>query len=327
MIRRGGVCVLPNWIPPHEVDALRTSISVLRAQGAFHPSGLSNRQRGDTNEFGASDRRTCTVTHEIDDVDQDARRPVEERLEQLRRTLEDTFKCHLELSEQYYSISPASSFLPRHMDERHEETKGEKGWENTSRRSISWLLYLNNAVWNSEANGGELRLYCRQSNHKCGAHKGDLQVGWLPSTTLSSERNLWVPVFLDSWKKIRCEDEWVPRSALYRLAPNGRRDYLSEAFGPDSPTWPSSDGSLEPDEFAAALAMQLTSSHHQQSFRGVEQLVDAEIVDVLPVGGTLVLFDSVVVPHEVLETKQGERIAMAGWFHEPVQDFPDWYGA
>ena len=28
----------------------------------------------------------------------------------------------------YYSVSTEGSFLPRHMDERHEELKGAKGW-------------------------------------------------------------------------------------------------------------------------------------------------------------------------------------------------------
>ena len=51
-----------------------------------------------------------------------------------------------------------------------------------------------------------------------------------------------------------------------------------------------------------------------------------KIVDVAPSAGTLVLFASVVVPHEVLKVKSGERLAIAGWFHEPVQAFPDWYG-
>ena len=47
---------------------------------------------------------------------------------------------------------------------------------------------------------------------------------------------------------------------------------------------------------------------------------------VAPLGGTLVLFDSVAVPHEVLPTLRGERLALAGWFHEACQDCPDWYG-
>ena len=44
-----------------------------------------------------------------------------------------------------------------------------------------------------------------------------------------------------------------------------------------------------------------------------------------PIGGTLAIFDAVTVPHEVLPTRAGERIAMAGWFHEAQRPFPDWF--
>lgn len=67
-------------------------------------------------------------------------------------------------------------------------------------------------------------------------------------------------------------------------------------------------------------------------------------VNVAPRGGTLVLFDSVTCPHEVLAVgalpsggvggtgDQGggdnahaeSRIALAGWFHEAQQPFPSW---
>lgn len=36
-------------------------------------------------------------------------------------------------------------------------------------------------------------------------------------------------------------------------------------------------------------------------------------------GGTLVLFDSVCVPHEVLATRGRERYACSGWFHERLE--------
>ena len=48
------------------------------------------------------------------------------------------------------------------------------------------------------------------------------------------------------------------------------------------------------------------------------------VVDVNPAGGTLVLFDSVAVPHEVLPVIRGERLALAGWFHEAQQEWPSW---
>ena len=32
------------------------------------------------------------------------------------------------------------------------------------------------------------------------------------------------------------------------------------------------------------------------------------------------------VMHQVLPTDAGERVALAGWFHEAQQEFPEWYG-
>eukprot|EP00984_Skeletonema_dohrnii_P026662 scaffold16028_cov56-Skeletonema_dohrnii-CCMP3373.AAC.1 len=75
---------------------------------------------------------------------------LEEKLEDLKSNLElllsppkDGANLELHLAEMYYSISPKGSCLPRHQDERHEETKGDTGWINDTRRSISWILYLN----------------------------------------------------------------------------------------------------------------------------------------------------------------------------------------
>ena len=42
------------------------------------------------------------------------------------------------------------------------------------------------------------------------------------------------------------------------------------------------------------------------------------IRDIPPEGGTLVLFDSVSLPHEVMPTVGRERFALSGWFHEAV---------
>jgi hypothetical protein len=106
-----------------------------------------------------------------------------------------------------------------------------------------------------------------------------------------------------------------------------QREYLSKPFGPDSPTWPKQLG-LEPLEFAQALALQLSNQDLQENFIGTEDISGPgiEIIDVVPYAGTLVMFDSVVVPHEVMEVKSGQRLAVAGWFHEDQQTFPDWYG-
>ena len=44
------------------------------------------------------------------------------------------------------------------------------------------------------------------------------------------------------------------------------------------------------------------------------------LADVNPIGGTLVIFDSVTLPHEVMPTKQRDRWATSGWFHEDQQE-------
>lgn len=241
------------------------------------------------------------------------------------------------------------------MDERHEETKGEKAWRAGTRRSISWLLFLNESGWDDgNGAGGELRAYCRLCDDaRCGEHEGNVQVGWIPTESngtdgAGGEADRFEPIFLDCWVKTRADeggdDEvfddgtsvrqlWHPLYAMYRLRKRtpheieGRpekREYLTDVFGPDSPTWPSGEN-LDPDGFAAALASQLPT-HLGKKFVSTEAVHESP-VDVVPLGGTLVLFDSVAIPHEVLMTTEGERLAMAGWFHEKQQDFPEWYGS
>jgi hypothetical protein len=373
ILGQGGLYVEHNWINPEQIAGLQRDISYLRtlpldAEGTsgFQTSGLSNRSVGDENLFGPSDRLTCTITACLGGNRQ-LRAVVEGKLENLKLDLQDALGINnhgLELAELYYSSSPTGSFLPRHMDERHENTKGEKGWMNDTRRSISWLLYLNDHNWGSaesENAGGELRAYCRKSRTGCGSHEGNIQVGWLSKDSKRVDRwddkEKFDPVFLDSWVKtptMRMVDEerntdadsdvddpysslqWRPLSALYRLTGESssqvqpqlqpqpqQREYLSDAFGPDSPSWPS-DTNLDPAEFASALASQLPASI-RNSFISTEATHE-QPMDISPTGGTLVMFDSVAIPHEVLLTTKGERLAMAGWFHELQQPFPEWYG-
>lgn len=50
--------------------------------------------------------------------------------------------------------------LGRHLHEHHEETKGSKGWLFPTRRSVTWLVYLNDAWQNEE--GGALHTFPRK---------------------------------------------------------------------------------------------------------------------------------------------------------------------
>jgi Rps23 Pro-64 3,4-dihydroxylase Tpa1-like proline 4-hydroxylase len=47
------------------------------------------------------------------------------------------------------------------------------------------------------------------------------------------------------------------------------------------------------------------------------------VEDISPMKGSLVIFDSVTVPHQVEAIRKGRRIAMVGWFHEETQRFPE----
>ena len=407
IIRKGEVYVEHNFLTHSEITEIRNDIAQLKNASIFKPSGLSNRVAGDQNEFGNEDRLTCTITPDLmkgDSQFSHIRSVVDEKLEMLKQKLQLalTKQSHdkistgleLELAEMYYSISPQGSYLPMHNDERHEDTKGEKGWMHETRRSISWLIYLNDDGWggssclskntlpsSSPGNGGELRAYCRRCSHgvQCGSHEGNIQVGWLqmPSSNsieleseLDDRREIeeFEPIFLDSWIKTStnelCNENpvdgdneetllWHPLSALYRLEQTytdeisklssshkglsnndhniryeySQREYLSKPFGANSPGWPS-DMNLEPSEFAKALSCQLLDIDLRNRFVGIEDIDDPNmiVVHILPTGGTLVMFDSVAVPHEVLGVEKGGRLAVAGWFHEMQQEFPDWYG-
>jgi len=362
IIQKGGLFIQPNWITAKEIDALRRDIAHLRENGrhtcslsldynnnnnktlTFIPSGLSNRVKGDDNEFGKSDRLTCTLTAGLegngdcwirDVMDAKLNGLIEEITEQ------QPSRQRLSLEEQYYSISPVGSLLPRHMDERHEETKGsENAWLSETRRSISWLVYLSDS---ETVTGGQFRAFTRHCKGPyCGAHDGNVQIGWLDyylDEHKYEHEQRYDPVFLDSWvktktvKKHNIDDinehgarQWQPLYSLYRMKmKNGKeeREYLSHPFGTTSPGWPQAID-LEPHKLGNALASQLFPQV-QSKFILTDKIHDNP-TDIQPTAGTLVLFDSVAVPHEVLEVTRGDRLALAGWFHETQQVFPDWYG-
>ena len=142
------------------------------------------------------------------------------------------------------------------MDERHEESKGPRGWLLPSRRSLSWLIYLSetqetndrddqqqenakqNKAWDAKQNGGLLRTFPQRhfrpsgemgwvETVQCGSHNGNLQVGWLlPTTTYSldkgySNRSLVThPVFLDCWHQYMnpYTSELEPHNVLYTVS-------------------------------------------------------------------------------------------------------------
>ena len=347
----GSIFTTRLLVPLPLLAALRADALALEKAGQFAPSGLTKAVLAEHQQFGNADRLVCRVTPNLGG-DGDAWRSFKRHLDELRQAVGTTLGRSLICAEQYFSIHREGAFLQWHMDEKHEELKGPRGWRTSHRRSVSWLLYLS-----PECSGGELRGYCRDSTMESGpvgAHEGNLQVGWLAgvgadgSGRAISEGEEWaapepaVPVYMDAWTRVGsaspCDNVhvgkapgahgteaqtggWRPLSALYRLGPSGSRVWLSPCFEFESIA-PSSR-STNTDALRQQLPLEL-----QGDFSSVEAVPHeggppARVVDVSPAEGTLALFDSVSIPHEVLPTTGGTRIAMAGWWHEPQRAFPD----
>jgi hypothetical protein len=145
-----------------------------------------------------------------------------------------------------------------------------------------------------------------------GSRKGDLQIGWLTPTFNDPKER---PVFLNSQR-----GGINGKSALYIDSDDGLREiYLTKDFDADPFLF------LTSDFFIQNLLIQ----NHElgRRFHYIEQPKSAltkyfkddpgeMITDIAPTGGTLVMFDSVTLPHEVMATMERERWAASGWFHE-----------
>ena len=234
-----------------------------------------------------------------------------------------------------YTRFGPGAYLKRHIDEHHEELKGVRGWEKPTRRSISWLIYLNEDDWDPEIHGGQIRCFERRSlpSGRIGAMpNGDLQIGWL-RTQAGDVRARERPVFLDG--RVKDEDEKGANCAMYIITEeeNGQKipKYITKSFRPnpvlflsggdffarklliDNPTLAPFFHFLEPPRSAAD---KFFAKVQTPSLPEDDEIAD----DIAPIGGTLVLFDSVSLPHEVLPSFGRERWATSGWYHEDQQE-------
>lgn len=235
------------------------------------------------------------------------------------------YKSH-ELS--YTRFGPGA-YLKRHTDEHHEELKGVAGWRKPTRRSLSWLVYLNEPDWDPAIDGGCLRTYPRAArcSGRVGSREGDLQIGWLkPVPSDPVER----PVFLDGRRQGESGN-----CALYMdtAGAGDGRQYLTSNFRADPYLFLSTDWAVQHllitngalgDRFryVEPPRSRLTDFFEQQRRASPHNHPGELVLDVAPTGGTLVLFDSVALPHEVLATLERERWAISGWFHEAQQEAP-----
>ena len=130
-------------------------------------------------------------------------------------------------------------------------------------------------------------------------------------------------VFLDSWKVDPTDG--LPRCQLFRLKPRRfggyQRDPLSSLFDIPGGSAKSVVANLKP-----LLYPHLASDPTLEVLR-VEDLVSeippgTALTDISPCPGRLVIFDSVMLPHQVEVTREGQRLALAGWFHERAPPIP-----
>lgn len=355
-IRSGRVYQQANFLSAEEMNFLFADINRLLERESFQRSGLSDTSRGKQQGFGHQDRSVSPIPWWIDALQNKYNKDniVAPFLNDFRHFLADalerpTLKQNDLAHECYYSISGPGSFLPRHMDDKHEDLKGSKGWILPSRRSLSWLLYLSDADWTLAQNGGALRSFppMRLVQPMESAHEGNLQIGWLHADRIntigSGNGDGSLPVYMDTWFRNGKSPE--PHAVLYTVS--------SQSAGmeriPLTKPWLNDNlpANLLPMDFMKQMAAHDAATTgaipllflRKEDARRFCLIEDREawdqgkdpsgsmIEDTLPLRGSLIIFDSILLPHQVELVKQGQRIALAGWFHERTQEFPsNFYG-
>lgn len=341
-IAGGGVAVIPDFLPPSLLKRMRDDACQLFRDGFFVPDGLTNTalaktqqgfsQKADRQTFRGGDGWMDPQAGDVKTRQEFAALMAELRnnlASQLDRpTLQPEGVRRHEMTYNWYE--PGAS-LGRHLDEHHEETKGSKGWLLPTRRSVTWLVYLNDN-W-LEEEGGSLHTFPRETLARVpvGAHEGNLQVGWIDHVH---------PVFLDAWRESGQTALYVLENESEKESRQPKQTYVSSG---------DFDVPRQPIEFEKFLATkykgrfeQISTARLDPRFAAVNKdgagIVSAtatatklnnskgednHYMDILPIGGTLVLFDSVSLPHSVNRVAGNrQRIAATGWFHEDNQALP-----
>lgn len=327
-IAHGRVHQVHDFLTEDDVVLLLNEMDELE----FTRSGLSNTVKGSEQGFGTTDRYLSVVPwwHRVISGEEPQLPPHITKLRHLlavlatslqRPTLVDqTHEC-------YYSKSLPNSTLDRHMDERHEELKGRLGWLEPSRRSISWLIYLSDEGWDIEDHGGALRAMKAPGvpSGEPSTHEGNLQIGWWTrqggKDQQESSSLISKPVYLNSWLPFSpTEDEPpYPHCIMYIVNEKDEIQYVSHP-------WPNDATGMSTSDFILQHQSDLIPEH-SSAFSLLEDRrawqTSCQFMELTPTRRSLVLFDSVVVPHEVGLIHKGTRRALAGWFHEATQPIPE----
>lgn len=346
-IQQGRIAVIPDFISAADVAVLKRDAVDLHSSNYFSTDALAT--YGTPGQFDPSRDRTVLKLQQWKNTaigDWNVRKEFGARMQDLRTDLAvnlnrpgldrgTSVSAYGEGSAEIsYTRFGPGAFLKRHVDEHHEELKGVAGWSKPTRRSLSWLIYLNQD-WNPNVSGGCLRCFERAAgrpSHTVGARpNGDLQIGWLrPSFQDPMER----PVFLDAQHG---DGSTGNHCAMYIDDP------FSTVVGSKvAPYYITKNFNAHPTLFVAGgeflmqkLLMErrdLADRFHfieppksvatdwlNSVVRARAGANDESPLDVPPLAGTLVVFDSVALPHEVLPTVGRARWATSGWMHEDQQ--------
>lgn len=341
-IQNGKIAVVPDFLPRHEIETLKRDASHLHSSNYFTTDALAS-YGGSGNFDPSKDRAVLKLSNwkSSDLGDWDARKRFAGRIQALRADLSQNLnrpnlmkgdsvtKYGQGSTEISYTRFGPGAFLKRHVDEHHEELKGNAGWTKPTRRSLSWLVYLNDKDWNADKDGGCLRCFERShrlapSNYVGAAGDGDLQVGWLRSTALDPFER---PVFMDSQRPSKSGN-----CAMYIYSgANDAGDRGIRYITPDfysHPTLYMAGGEVLTQKLliqSRDLASRFQFIEPPKSpvtdllnsyFKSQREAEDEAATCVEPTGGTLVVFDATSLPHEVLASIGRDRWATSGWLHE-----------
>ena len=159
-VARGNVAVIDNFLARDVVAALRDDAEELWDAGLYSAPTRDTKLKRKNERFvlrgsvwrdfgigrGAARNKVAATMDKVRDA-------CAARLG--RPDLTRTAPSQNEFS--YTRFAPGAS-LARHVDEHHEETKGTEGWRAPTRRSVTWLVYLNE----KDVAGGRLRAYERR---------------------------------------------------------------------------------------------------------------------------------------------------------------------
>ena len=400
-ISSGRVFAIEGWIPHDQLQKLRVICFQLQKEGFFESSGLSYADTPSAQNI-TSERLVCDEIPrhylENESISQLIDQLEKFRIEIAEILCRPSMKSDNLPHESYMSLSSPGTYLRRHMDEKHQELRPANGWALKSRRSISWLLYLNDISWDPSINGGQLRSFPQKARQHpffygyCGCHRGNLQIGWLKCGHIVK------PVYMESWLQNRQSAKLSDKisqstnqsnifdilstdsssetanfritdsthgiiSALYVLSVFKRKVYISNKFIAHDDEAISLDGSPQVDPTQPIISRNgmkksmnfldkcyanmkkdylrgpdVSHNNENYQFSLIENYASwvedekgqkhggrslppkyTRSEELIPKGGTLCFFDSVSLPHEVLCTLHGERLAIAGWFHESAK--------